>query len=106
MAQDDTVWFGEIDFMTEASGEGVELPAATLLLFGGPKPGGIAMAKFPAIGLDAFCQKLLVYAGEDGGSVVIFNDIAAMAELHYGAISETASRTDERLTATFKKAVQ
>ena len=106
MAQDDTVWFGEIDFTTEASGEGVELPAATLLLFGGPKPGGIAMAKFPAIGLDAFCQKLLVYAGEDGGSVVIFNDIAAVAELHYGESAKPHHALNERLTATFKKAVQ
>ncbi|WP_170400188.1 DUF302 domain-containing protein, partial [Ruegeria arenilitoris] len=85
MGQDDTVWFGEIDFATEASQQGVALPDTVLLLFGGPAPGGVAMAGFPAIGLDAFCQKLLVYANEEGGSVVIFNDIAALAELHYGS---------------------
>ena len=52
MAQDDTVWFGKVDFAGEAATQGVELPEAVLLLFGGPGPGGVAMADFPAIGLD------------------------------------------------------
>ncbi|PSL19824.1 uncharacterized protein (DUF302 family) [Shimia abyssi] len=106
MAQDDTVWFGEIDFAEEAATQGVELPEAVLLLFGGPGPGGMAMAKFPSIGLDAFCQKLLVYAGDDGGSVVIFNDIAAFAELHYGSSAKPHHALNQRLTATFEKALQ
>ncbi len=106
MAQDDTVWFGEIDFTAEAATQGTELPDAVLLLFGGPGPGGIAMADYPAIGLDAFCQKLLVYANEDGGSVVIFNDIAAFAELHYGSSDKRHHALNERLTATFQKALQ
>ncbi|WP_170362765.1 DUF302 domain-containing protein [Ruegeria arenilitoris] len=106
MGQDDTVWFGEIDFATEASQLGVELPDAVLLLFGGPAPGGIAMAGFPAIGLDAFCQKLLVYANEEGGSVVIFNDIAALAELHYGFSAEPHHGLNKRLTATFRTAIE
>ncbi|CUH41160.1 hypothetical protein RUM4293_00024 [Ruegeria atlantica] len=106
MAQDDTVWFGEIDFTAEAATQGTELPKAVLLLFGGPGPGGIAMADFPAIGLDAFCQKLLVYAGDDGGSVVIFNDIAAFAELYYGSSAKPHHALNERLTATFQKALQ
>ena len=105
-AQDDTVWFGEIDFAKEANKYGVTLPDAVLLLFGGPAPGGVAMADFPAIGLDAFCQKLLVYAGENGGSVVIFNDIAALAELHYGSSAKPHHALNERLTATFKKALE
>ncbi len=106
MAQDDTVWFGEIDFTAEAATQGTELPKAVLLLFGGPGPGGIAMEDFPAIGLDAFCQKLLVYAGDDGGSVVIFNDIAAFAELYYGSSAKPHHALNERLTATFQKALQ
>ncbi|WP_425082650.1 DUF302 domain-containing protein [Ruegeria arenilitoris] len=106
MGQDDTVWFGEIDFATEASQLGVELPDAVLLLFGGPAPGGVAMAGFPAIGLDAFCQKLLVYANEEGGSVVIFNDIAALAELHYGFSAEPHHGLNKRLTATFRTAIE
>ncbi len=106
MAQDDTVWFGEIDFTAEAATQGTELPKAVLLLFGGPGPGGIAMEDFPAIGLDAFCQKLLVYSGDDGGSVVIFNDIAAFAELYYGSSAKPHHALNERLTATFQKALQ
>nr|WP_174818956.1 DUF302 domain-containing protein [Ruegeria atlantica] len=106
MGQDDTVWFGEIDFATEASQLGVELPDAVLLLFGGPAPGGVAMAGFPAIGLDAFCQKLLVYANEEGGSVVIFNDIAALAELHYGFSAEPHHGLNKRLNATFRTAIE
>ncbi|MEP1421669.1 MAG: DUF302 domain-containing protein [Erythrobacter sp.] len=105
-AQDDTIWFGEIDFPEDPSEKCAKLPKAVLLLFGGPAPGGLAMAGFPAIGLDAFCQKLLVYAGEDGGSVVIFNDIAALAELHYGASTKSHHLLNERLTATFVKAIQ
>ncbi|WP_171181880.1 DUF302 domain-containing protein [Ruegeria sp. HKCCA4633] len=106
MEQNDTVWFGEIDFATEASLLGVELPDTVLLLFGGPAPGGVAMAGFPAIGLDAFCQKLLVYAHEEGGSVVIFNDIAALAELHYGSSAEPHHGLNKRLTATFHTAIE
>ncbi len=106
MGQDDTVWFAEIDFTTEVSQLGVELPEAVLLLFGGPAPGGVAMAGFPAIGLDAFCQKLLVYAYEEGGSVFIFNDIAAMAELHYGSSAEPHHGLNKRLTETFRSAIE
>ncbi|WP_367648388.1 DUF302 domain-containing protein [Ruegeria arenilitoris] len=106
MQQDDTVWFGEIDFAAEASHLGVELPDAVLLLFGGPAPGGVAMTGFPAIGLDAFCQKLLVYANEEGGSVVIFNDIAALAELHYGSSAEPHHGLNKRLTSTFQTAIE
>ncbi len=106
ISQDDTVWFGEVNFTAEAASQGTELPEAVLLLFGGPGPGGNAMADYPAIGLDAFCQKLLVYANEDGGSVVIFNDIAAFAELHYGSSAKPHHALNERLSATFQKALQ
>ena len=83
-AQSDTIWFGEVDFQSEAADFDVALVSAQLLLFGGPAPGGVAMAEFPAIGLDAFCQKLLVYEGDNGKAVVLFNDIALLADLHYG----------------------
>jgi uncharacterized protein (DUF302 family) len=102
MKQGDTVWFGSIDFQAEATPE--KLPPATLLLFGGPKPGGVAMADYPKLGLDAFCQKVLVY--EQAGKVnVIFNDIAAMAEYHYGKSAEPHTLLNQRLTQTFKSAV-
>ena len=104
-AQPDTIWFGEIDFRAEAAVEGVTLAPARLLLFGGPAPGGVAMAEFPTIGLDAFCQKLLVYEGEDGATVVLFNDIAALARLHYGRTIEPHALLNQRLTATFEAAI-
>lgn len=105
-AQSDTIWFGEIDFQAEAANFGVPLVSAKLLLFGGPAPGGVAMAEFPAIGLDAFCQKLLVYEGSDGKAVVIFNDIAALAQLRYGRSIEPHNQLNQRLMATFRSAVE
>ncbi len=105
-AQSDTIWFGEIDFQSEAEAFGVELVPAQLLLFGGPAPGGVAMAEFPAIGLDAFCQKLLVYEGDDGKARVLFNDIAAFADLHYQRAIEPHAMLNKRLTATFKGAIE
>ena len=104
-AQADTIWFAEIDFQKEASAFDVDLVPAQLLLFGGPAPGGVAMAEFPAIGLDAFCQKLLVHEGEGGNAVVIFNDIAALAELHYGRSAPPHKMLNSRLTETFTNAI-
>lgn len=104
-SQSDTVWFGEINFQQEAAELGVEIDEAVLLLFGGPAPGGVAMADFPAIGLDAFCQKLLVISDGDGGSYVLFNDIAALAELHYGRSIKPHHALNERLAKTFRSAL-
>lgn len=106
MSQGDTVWFADVDFAQEAKALGHDLRPATLLLFGGPAPGGVAMAQFPSIGLDAFCQKLLVYEDVNGVVKVIYNDIAALAELHYGQTIKPHHQLNERLTATFSKAVQ
>lgn len=64
------------------------------------------MAEFPAIGLDAFCQKLLVYEGDDGKARVLFNDIAAFADLHYQRAMEPHAMLNKRLTATFKGAIE
>jgi len=104
-AQSDTIWFGEIDYRDEARAFDVDLPPATLLLFGGPAPGGVAMREFPAIGLDAFCQKLLVYQDETGAVRVIYNDIAALAQLHYGRTAPPHHGLNQRLTSTFRAAL-
>ncbi|PRY21493.1 uncharacterized protein (DUF302 family) [Aliiruegeria haliotis] len=106
LAEGDTVWFGEHDFQARAATNGVELPGATLLLFGGPAPGGVAMADFPSIGLDAFCQKLFLHETEDGGVKVLFNGIAALAELHYGHSAEPHRQLDARLAETFSRALE
>ena len=104
-AQDDTLWFGELDFRAEAAVAGIELEPATLLLFGGPAPGGMAMRDFPRLGLDAFCQKLFVYRDDDGAVRVLFNSIKTLAELHYGRSADVHQALDRRLTATFKQAI-
>ena len=106
LAQSDTKWFGEVDYHADAAGLGLEVPKATLLLFGGPEPGGRAMADFPKLGLDAFCQKLLVYESADGEVRVAFNDIAAFAELHYGTTLPLHHALNGRLTETFRAAVR
>ena len=82
LAEGDTVWFYDVDYQEEAQAFGIELPRASLLVFGAPAPGAKAMRPYPSIGLDAFPQKLLVY--ENNGQVLaIYNEIPAMAELHY-----------------------
>ena len=64
------------------------------------------MAKFPKLGLDAFCQKLLVYEDDEGKVRVIFNDITKMAELHYGTSAEPHKVINGRLATTFEGAIR
>ena len=106
MSQGDTVWFGQVDLSAGAAARGVTVRPATLLLFGGPKPGGVAMAQFPKLGLDAFGQKLLVYEDESGEVKVLFNEIAAFAELHYGRSAKPHGVIDGRLRQTFEGALR
>jgi uncharacterized protein (DUF302 family) len=104
-AQDDTVWFGEVDFTARATAVGVDLVPTHLLLFGGPGPGGRAMAKAPTLGLDAFCQKLLVVEAEDGQVQVLFNDLLALAD-RQGVPKNLALRViNRRLVKTFTQAL-
>ena len=105
-AQEDTRWFGEIDFQKDAKAFKTDLNPTILLLFGGPAPGGKAMMTTPKIGLDAFCQKLLVYEKGNGEVWIAFNDIVAFAELYYGFSTKPQQMINQRLTATFTKAVK
>lgn len=106
MSQGDTVWFGSVDYKSNAKKLSVDIQPASLLLFGGPGPGGKAMAQFPRLGLDAFCQKLLVYEDKDGSVKVLFNDIVALAKLHYGKSNQPQKIINQRLKATFSKAIK
>jgi hypothetical protein len=45
------------------------------------------MADIPRMGLDAFCQKALVYELPDGQVNVYFNEMPVFAELHQGSTS-------------------
>ena len=104
--QDDTVWFGRVDFQERGMDQGIELPPALLLLFGAPAPGAKAMAEAPTLGLDAFCQKLLVWEDEEGIVRVSFNDLLAIAE-RQGAPKSVALRViNRRLESTFSGALE
>lgn len=105
-AQSDTKWFGEIDYQEEAGEFGKELNPIKLLLFGGPAPGGKAMVTTPKIGLDAFCQKLLVYENKKGEVWVAFNDVIAFSKLYYGISTKPQIVINQRLTETFTIAVK
>lgn len=105
MAQGDTKWFADIDYQKEASALGLSLRPTVLLLFGGPAPGGKAMVTSPKIGLDAFCQKLLVYEKDNGEVWIAYNDIIAFSELYYGSSTKPQQMINQRLKMTFTKAV-
>ena len=102
--QGDTKIFGEIDFQLEAKQNNIELSPTTLILFGAPEPGGKAMNKCPKIGLDAFCQKLLVYE-VDGAVFVAYNDIVAFSELYYSDWTIPQRIINYRLNSVFEDAI-
>lgn len=79
-AQSDTIVFAELDFAARSREHGVELPPTTLILFGAPAPGGRCMQDEPQLGLDAFCQKLLVWEDDAGVVHASFNDLLVLAE--------------------------
>lgn len=105
MSQGDTKWFADIDYQKDASIAGIDIRPTILLLFGGPAPGGKAMMTSPKIGLDAFCQKLLVYKKNNGEVWIAYNDIVAFAELYYQKYTKPQQMINQRLKMTFTKAV-
>lgn len=111
MAEGDTVWFYTLDYQKEALKYAVTLPKVKLLVFGAPAPGAKAMREFPSIGLDAFGQKVLVYTEVDerDGTTktkVIYNDIPAIAELHYNDSSLAHKVIKFRLKNTLSSAIE
>lgn len=105
-AQDDTVWFGRVDFKARAKAQGVDIEPALLLLFGGPEPGARAMAEAPTLGLDAFCQKLLIWEDESGAVRVSFNDLLALAERQEVSKNLALRVINRRLNSTFRAALE
>lgn len=106
MAEGDTIWFGDIDYRDQAAALGVELPAVTLLLFGAPGPGGRAMAERPRMGLDAFCQKVLVHQTPSGQVEVLFNEMFSLSNLHYGDSALLDMVITKRMRDTLGAAVE
>ena len=105
-AQDDTVWFGTIDFQARATEPDVDIGPVRLLLFGGPAPGAKAMAEAPTLGLDAFCQKLLVWQDRSGAVRVSFNDLLAIADRQGVTKNLTLRIINRRLNSTFVEALE
>ena len=105
MSQNDTKWFADIDFQKEAKNLNIDLRPTKLLLFGGPAPGGKAMVTTPKIGLDAFCQKILVYEDTDKNIFICYNDIVAFSELYYNTSTKPQHFINKRLITTFSKAI-
>lgn len=105
-SQDDTLWFGEVDYRARASDIGQILPPATLILFGAPEPGARAMSSSPILGLDVFCQKFLIWQGDDSKVRLSFNDVTALAQRHNAEISLPLRVIQFRLESVFEKALE
>lgn len=101
-AQSDTVLFSEIRFETGNDSAQPTSPV-TLILFGGPGPGGRAMADATLLGLDAFCQKLLIREDSEGQVVVRFNDLTWIAARQGIPVSPVLQAINTRLINTFQE---
>ena len=105
-SQDGTTTFGLVDFSERAHAAGLLLRPMTLVLFGAPVPGAKAMSAAPTLGLDAFCQKLLVWEDADGKVRVSFNDLLSLAERQGVGPSVPLRVINRRLNAVFRDAVR
>lgn len=105
-SQDDTVSFGVVDFQEQALGVGEEIRPSTLILFGGPGPGAKAMKNAPTLGLDAFCQKFLVWQDEKSRVHLSFNDLLSMAERQDVSKSIALRVINFRLNKVFEEALE
>lgn len=104
-AQNDTVGFGTIDFQSQARDLNKTIPAATMILFGGPAPGAKAMSSAPTLGLDAFCQKFLVWQDENEQVYLSFNNLLVLAERQGVSKSIPLRVINYRLKKTFTEAL-
>ncbi|WP_281612818.1 DUF302 domain-containing protein [Flammeovirga sp. SubArs3] len=102
----DTRFFADINYQAESKKVGVDIPPTYLILFGGPAPGGKAMHTTPRLGLDAFCQKLLVYETKEGEVFIAFNDIVDFSELYYDTWTIPQRFINFRLGKTLGGAVE
>ncbi len=104
-SQDDTMHFGVVDFQQNAQRLGVEIHPSHLILFGGPGPGGKAMAGSPTLGLDGFCQKFLIWQDDNGAVHLSFNDLLALAKRPQVPIAPALRVIDFRLGKVFGDAL-
>ena len=105
-AQDDTIWFGQVDYQAQARELGIETGPARLLLFGAPAPGAKAMAEAPTLGLDAFCQKFVFWEDSAGQVRLSFNDLLAIADRQDVPKSIALRVVNRRIESTFEDALE
>lgn len=98
--------FGIIDYKDDAKSHNIEINPTTLILFGAPEPGAKAMVKTPKLGLDAFCQKLLIFENQEGEVWVAFNDIEEFSRLYYDTTTLPQKMINRRLKKTIAKSIQ
>ena len=104
-AAGDTVVFAEIDFQTRLTDIGVDIRPTRLILFGAPGPGGKAMRNAPTLGLDAFCQKFLIWEDDQGVVHLSFNDLLSVAERQQVGNSIPLRVIEFRLNKSFSNAL-
>ncbi len=105
-AQGDTVSFATVDFTERAKKFGVSLAPIRLILFGAPGPGGKAMSAAPTLGLDAFCQKMLIWQDTEGATHVTFNDLLILAEHQQVSGGIPLRVINYRIKKTFSEALE
>lgn len=98
-------WFSEIDLQKDAKDYSIEIDPTMLCLFGVPDVGATAMFDATKIGLDAFCQKVLVYVNKDGEVCVAFNDATKFGELYYGTSNRGQLSVKTQMTIGLTNAV-
>jgi uncharacterized protein (DUF302 family) len=101
-----TKTFGIIDFKEDAELFDIELNPTTLIFFGAPEPGAKAMKNTPKLGLDAFCQKLLIFENQKGEVWVAFNDIEEFSRLYYDTSTIPQKMINRQLKKTITKSIQ
>ena len=104
-AQSDTVIFEVLDFSQRTKSVGINIAPSKLILFGGPGPGGKAMASSPILGLNAFCQKLLIREDTEGRVHIAFNDLLVIAEQQKTSPNLPLRVINKRIQKTFSEAL-
>jgi len=95
--------FAVIDQQAEAKAAGLDMPPATLILFGNPKGGTPLMLAQPSSGLD-LPLKALVTENSRGRVEVSFNDAAYIIERHAlpAALAANIAPAAKLVAATLK----
>jgi len=104
-AQEDTIEFGDIDYQLKAADLGEKIRPTTMILFGAPAPGAEAMRNSITLGLDAFCQKFLVWEDVMGNVHLSYNDLLAIADRQSVDKAIALRVIDYRLSKTFSSAL-